>query len=191
MRTLAVAILIFLPSIILARSNQPRAGCDSAVLGSGSTAVENAADRQDEKYRRPAIVKYEIEEDGAVRKVKLVYSSGVKNLNDRLLAAASQWKYQARPGCGVMKVSLAAGSIPDADTAIKVAEPEMIRIYGAGVIKSERPIAATLSGDIWIVTGTLYCKDGKGRITTVCFGGVATAHLSKSDGRILNIFHTR
>ena len=35
-----------------------------------------------------------------------------------------------------------------------------------------------------------HCGDGKGGTTTVCVGGVATAHLSKSDGRILRMFHT-
>jgi hypothetical protein len=43
---------------------------------------------------------------------------------------------------------------------------------------------------MWIVSGTLYCNDGKGGRTTWCVGGAATAHLSKADGRILKTFHT-
>jgi len=88
-------------------------------------------------------------------------------------------------------VRLAAGLIPNEVTALKVAEPELIHAYGASVIASERPLTAGLSGGIWIVSGTLHCTDGKGRTTTHCMGGVATAHLSKSDGRVVEIFRTQ
>jgi hypothetical protein len=136
------------------------------------------------------MVAYEVQEDGDVRKLHLVRHSGVKELDRKLLLAASQWKYQARRGCGTAKVRLAAGLIPNEGTALGVAEPELIRIYGASVIASERPLTAGLSGNMWIVSGTLHCSDGKGGTTTICVGGVATAHLSKSDGRVLAIFHT-
>lgn len=85
---------------------------------------------------------------------------------------------------------LAAGRIPNEGTALKVAEPELIALYGASVIDSERPLTAGLSENMWIVSGTLHCSDGKGGTATVCVGGVATAHLSKSDGRVLELFHT-
>jgi hypothetical protein len=136
------------------------------------------------------MVAYEVQENGDVRKLQLVRHSGIKELDGKLPLAASNWKYQARPGCGIAKVRLAAGLIPNEGTALRVAEPELIRMYGASVIASERPLTAGLSGDMWIVGGTLHCSDGKGGTTTVCVGGVATAHLSKSDGRVLEIFHT-
>jgi len=74
---------------------------------------------------------------------------------------------------------------PNQSTALKVVEPELIRIYGARVIGLEKPLNAGLSGDMWIVSGTLHCRDGKGGATTLCVGGVATAYVSKSDGRVL------
>ena len=121
----------------------------------------------------------------------MIGDSGIYELDQELLAAASNWKYQARPGCGSVKVPLAAGSIPDKTTALKVAEPELIRIYGERIIRSEQPLDAGVSGDTWIVNGTLHCSDGKGGRTSICLGGVATAHLSKSDGRVLQIFRPR
>jgi hypothetical protein len=136
------------------------------------------------------MVAYEVQEDGGIRALRLVRHSGIKELDQELLAAASNWKYQARPGCASVKVPLAAGPIRDQSVALKVAEPELIRIYGARLIHSERPLNAGLMGDMWIVGGTLHCSDGKGGTTTICVGGVATAHLSKSDGRVLEIFHT-
>jgi len=160
-------------------------------MQSGSATIEEVQPQKGEKSRRPPMVAYEVQEDGDVRKLRLVRHSGIKELDGKLLLAASQWKYQARPGCGIVKVRLAAGPIPNEATALRVAEPELIRIYGASVIASERPLTAGLSGEMWIVGGTLHCSDGKGGTTTVCLGGVATAHLSKSDGRVLEIFHTK
>lgn len=87
-------------------------------------------------------------------------------------------------------MQLAAGRIPDEATAVKIAESELIRVYGGSVIKSERPISAELSGEMWIVGGTLYCGNGKGRTTMGRVGGVGTVQLSNSDGRVLEIFHT-
>jgi len=136
------------------------------------------------------MVAYEVREDGSVSRVRLVRHSGIKELDEELLNVASSWNYRARPGCESAKVPLAAGPIPDRTTALKVAEPELIRIYGERIIRSEEPLDANLSEDMWIVGGTLHCSDGKGGATPICAGGVATAHLSKSDGRVLQIFHT-
>ena len=182
----AILILTFAP-IALSQTNQSGADCKSLVMQSGSAAIE---DVQPQKSRWLPMVAYEVQADGDVRKLRLVRHSGNKELDGKLLSSASQWKYQARPGCGIVKVQLAAGLIPNEATALRVAEPELVRIYGASVIASERPFTVGLSGDIWIVSGTLHCGDGKGGTTTVCVGGVATAHLSKSDGRILRMFHT-
>ena len=191
MRTLLMAIFTLIPGFMLAQSKPPGTGCDVATLATESAMVVEPENDKDEKYRRPPMVSYEINEDGSTTKVKLARSSGVKNVDQQLLAAVSNWKYEPRTGCGAMKVSLAAGSIPDADTAIKVAEPEMILVYGEQTIKSERPLNARLSGETWIVTGTLHCRDDKGHETAFCFGGVAAVHIAKSDGRILTIFHTK
>lgn len=186
----AIFFLTFAPNV-LSQTNQLGADCKSLVMQSGLAAIEEMQPQKGEKYRRPPMVAYEVQEDGEVRKLRLVLHSGIKELDGKLLSTASQWKYQTRPGCGVAKVRLAAGLIPNESTALRVAEPERIHVYGASVIASERPLTGGLSGEMWIVSGTLHCGDGKGGITTLCVGGVATAHLSKSDGRVVEIFHTR
>jgi TonB family protein len=185
--TAAYLMLAFAPNA-LSQVNQT--DCKSLVLQSGSTQIQEQQPQKGEKYHRPPMVAYEVQEDGSIRGLRLVRHSGIKELDQELLAAASNWKYLARPGCASVKVPLAAGPVPDQTTALKVAEPELIRIYGVRVLSSERPLSAGLLGDMWIVGGTLHCSDGKGGTTTICVGGVATAHLSKSDGRVLEIFHT-
>lgn len=192
MNPIAVIILIltFAP-IALSQTKQSGTDCKSLVLQGGSAAIEEVQPQKGEKYRRRPMVAYEVQENGDVRKPRLVRHSGINELDGKLLSAASLWKYQSRPGCGVVKVQLAAGHIPNKATALQVAEPELIHVYGASVIASERPLTAGLSGGIWIVSGTLHCRDGKGGTTTHCVGGVATAHLSKSDGRVVEIFHTK
>lgn len=186
----AIVILTFAP-ILLSQTNQSGTDCKFLIMRSGSAAIEEVQPQKGEKYRRPPMVTYEVLENGDVRNLRLVRHSDIKELDEKLLSIASQWKYQTRPGCGVVKVRLAAGLIPNETTALKVAEPELIHAYGASVIASERPLTAGLSGGIWIVSGTLYCTDGNGGTTTHCVGGVATAHLSKSDGRVVEIFHTQ
>lgn len=185
--TAAYLTLAFAP-IALSQAN-PK-DCKSLVLLSVSVQIQEPQLQKGDKYRRPPMVAYEVQRDGGIRGLRLVRRSGIKELDQELLAAASNWKYQARPGCGSVEVPLAAGPIPDQATALKVVEPELIRVYGARVIGSEKPLNAGLSGDMWIVSGTLHCNDGKGRTVTICTGGVATAHVSKADGRVLEIFHT-
>lgn len=185
---IAVYLTLAFAPIALSQGNQT--DCKSLVLQSGSATIEEVQPQKGEKYRRPPMVAYQVQEDGDIGGLRLVRRSGIKELDAELLAAASKWKYKERAGCGSTKVPLAAGPIPNESTALKVAEPELIRIYGASVINSEKPLNAGLSGDMWTVGGTLHCRDGKGGTTTNCVGGVATAHLSKSDGRVLQIFHT-
>ena len=81
--------------------------------------------------------------------------------------------------------------VPDSATAIEIAESVLIPVYGRKQIESERPFSATLSNGAWTVTGTLRCPDGKGGATTVCVGGVAGVEISKDNGRILRMWHTK
>src|SRR5450755_1066852 len=71
----------------------------------------------------------------------------------------------------------ASGYVPDAATAVKVGVAVLIPVYGEQKIASERPLKATLDGDVWTVEGTLYCGDGK---PGMCPGGTATVKLSKN-----------
>lgn len=76
------------------------------------------------------------------------------------------------------------GYVPDASTAIKIAEAVLLPIYGEKVIDEEKPLKAVLKDGVWIVEGTLPCLEGKR-----CLGGVAIIEISKDDGRVLRVSH--
>jgi hypothetical protein len=73
------------------------------------------------------------------------------------------------------------GFVPDERTAVLIAEAVLSPIYGEERIANEKPFAAALKGDVWIVQGSL--PAGKN------LGGVALAEISKADGRILRVTH--
>ncbi|MGB6857171.1 MAG: NTF2 fold immunity protein [Terracidiphilus sp.] len=84
--------------------------------------------------------------------------------------------------------------VPDAATALKIAEPILDRTYGKKLIESEKPLTATLTAGVWTVDGTLWCDDGKGERTSGpgrCVGGVAQLKLRQRDGKLLSITHTK
>jgi hypothetical protein len=99
--------------------------------------------------------------------------------------------------CGLVLVMSAFGQnqaatrnyVPDAVTAVRVAEAVLIPAYGQKQIESERPFHATLKDYAWTVEGTLHCPDGRGGTTTLCAGGTAEVKLSKIDVRILFMTH--
>ncbi|MCW3096328.1 MAG: uncharacterized protein JWL77_1946 [Chthonomonadaceae bacterium] len=72
------------------------------------------------------------------------------------------------------------GFVPDAATAIAIAQAVWIPIYGRKQIEHEKPFKASLHNGIWWVEGSL----PKGM-----HGGVAVAEISKKDGRILGVIH--
>jgi len=74
------------------------------------------------------------------------------------------------------------GFVPDKATAIRIAEAVWIPIYGKKQIESERPFHAVLRHGVWIVSGSL----PQGQL-----GGVAGAEISKSDGQILQVTHSK
>jgi NTF2 fold immunity protein len=66
--------------------------------------------------------------------------------------------------------------VPDAATALSMAEPALIKVYGKRQFNYERPLAAALDDRIWNVYATLCCPDRKGQRTCEigkCVGGVA------------------
>jgi len=82
--------------------------------------------------------------------------------------------------------------VPDAETALRIAEPALIKTYGKRQIDYERPLIAKLDGGIWYVHGTLCCPDRNGHRTCEefpCLGGVAVLKLRQRDGKILSIMH--
>jgi hypothetical protein len=76
------------------------------------------------------------------------------------------------------------GYVPDAVTAIKIAEAVLVPIYGEKVINEEKPLKAVLKDGVWIVEGTLQCPEGER-----CLGGVAIIEISKDDGKVLRVSH--
>jgi hypothetical protein len=80
-------------------------------------------------------------------------------------------------------------AVQDVDSAGKIAEKALRKVYGKRQIES--PLNAKLDGNVWVVTGTLHCRDSKGNETGICAGGVAEARISKDDGRVLSVTHTK
>ena len=72
-----------------------------------------------------------------------------------------------------------AGYVPDAKTAMKIAEAVWLPIYGATVLE-KRPWSVQLVDDVWVVEGSL---------PRVMPGGVPIARISKRTGEILRVSH--
>ena len=87
-------------------------------------------------------------------------------------AAMAQSPFNYRPPKGV---------VPDANTAVRIAEAVLSPIYGADKIKREEPFRAISDGEVWHVRGDMHCDR--------CLGGVAEIEISKTDGRVLRIGH--
>ena len=72
------------------------------------------------------------------------------------------------------------GYVPDAATAVKIAEAVWIPIYGEETLNDEGPFTARLVNGVWTVQGTL--PEGLN-------GRTAYAWISKETDRILNVTH--
>jgi TonB family protein len=60
-----------------------------------------------ESYKRSPLVRYQIEEDGTVTNVALARSSGVSDIDKKVVEAIAHWKYKTRPkGCGQIETSM-------------------------------------------------------------------------------------
>ena len=70
------------------------------------------------------------------------------------------------------------GFVPDAETAIKIAEAIWYPIYGESIYE-EKPYKAELKNGVWFVSSTM--KEG--------LGGVAMIQIQKSDCKVLLISH--
>ncbi|AEV99384.1 hypothetical protein A4D02_34280 [Niastella koreensis] len=86
--------------------------------------------------------------------------------------------------------------VPDAETAIKVAEAVWLPIYG-NRIYNEKPFIARLENNkVWIVEGTLKGDsvynskpNPNSRSIFIVVGGVAHIEIQKSDCKILQVSH--
>jgi hypothetical protein len=71
------------------------------------------------------------------------------------------------------------GYVPNAETAMKIAEAVWIPIYGIGVLE-KRPLRVRLVDEVWVVEGS---------VQKPMPGGVPLANISKRTGEILRISH--
>ena len=82
-----------------------------------------------------------------------------------------------------------AGFVPDAKTAIKIAEAVWVPIYGDSTIQAQRPFKAKLiDGHIWEVRASDTESVQPGTIT-MFFS--LYAQIEKNDGRILKVIRER
>jgi hypothetical protein len=75
------------------------------------------------------------------------------------------------------------GYVPDATTAIAIAQAVWLPIYGKKTLDNERPFQAALKDDVWTVKGTFHSSHKDAR------GGVAVAEISRIDARVLRVSH--
>jgi hypothetical protein len=97
-----------------------------------------------------------------------------------------------QPTTSDLPIVIGTVRVPDSATALKIAEPALIKTYGKRQIDDERPLTATLDKGIWTVAGTLWCTDRNGKHTSeqgMCLGGSAVLKLRQRDGKILSIIY--
>lgn len=104
----------------------------------------------------------------------LITSIGIALLSKE--SAAQVLTDKQRPQSQVIERSL----VPDASTAIKIAEAVWLPIYGKSIYQ-QKPFKAVLqNGSVWLVEGSL--PEG-------LEGGVAYIEITKKDGCISNVTH--
>ena len=72
------------------------------------------------------------------------------------------------------------GLVPDKETAIKIAEVVLFRLYGEEDIIAQRPYKVKKRDDIWWISGTLKPNE---------FGSAFNIAISKQTGGILHLEH--
>jgi hypothetical protein len=96
--------------------------------------------------------------------------------------------------CMVLKTK--QSSFVNEKSALRIAELELQKVYGNSIC-NKAPFRAELIGDsIWHIQGSLppistYVNNFGDTVLSVTIGGVPHVFLNKSDGRILNIYHTK
>ena len=73
------------------------------------------------------------------------------------------------------------GVVPNKETAIAITVAVLKPMYGENAINQERPLIASLNGNVWTIVGT-FNRHGE-----IVSGGVTTVRLSKRTGEILHV----
>jgi hypothetical protein len=97
------------------------------------------------------------------------------------ISAADDPGFKKTSDPGVVPVE---GYVPNAKTAIKIAEAVVEPVYGLQVIRNEQPFKARLVGGEWFVKGS-------GPTNVDWKGGVVEVHISKTNGCITFLLHGR
>jgi len=74
------------------------------------------------------------------------------------------------------------GFVPDEQTAIAIAEAVLAPIYGKQVIEKQKPFNASLSADVWTVTGSLAREE---------LGGVFLIQISRRTAKVIRVSHSK
>ena|ERR1700689_2992661 len=106
MRANTVVLLVVCAAIAcsaeIAQDKKVPAECAAAHREQGPIPNKPFKFRPGESYKQAPVVKFQISEDGAVLQAKIVRSSGVSDIDTKVLEAVTKWKYKPRPGCGVL-----------------------------------------------------------------------------------------
>ncbi len=81
-----------------------------------------------------------------------------------------------------------AGFVPDAQTAVRIAEAVIVPIYGDALLQREKPLAAELKETgVWVVRGS----PPPDALKAGWRGGVVLVEISKASGCILRVTHPK
>lgn len=71
--------------------------------------------------------------------------------------------------------------VPNAETAIKIAEAIWLPIYGEDIYEEKPYVAKLNENNVWVVIGTVHSVKG----------GAAYIEIQKHDGKILEVYHEK
>lgn len=98
------------------------------------------------------------------------------------------------------------GFVPTPAIAVKIAEIALYNIYGKEKIEKQKPFLVRLENDIWTIEGQFHppksdipntytrgnvTYNADGTILYIATGGNAYIEISKNDGAILKVVHTK
>jgi hypothetical protein len=84
------------------------------------------------------------------------------------------------------------GYVPNAQTAVRIAEAILIPMYGEERVAAERPYVAELKKDgYWFVRGTKKQDDLSKNPPIITKGGGMVVVINKTDGKIMSVFEAR
>jgi TonB family protein len=99
---LFLALFLFVPALSMcqtAKTEKVSAACKNGSLEHKAGPTGPYKFLPGKTYKHSPTVKFQINEDGTVSKVKLTRSSGVKDIDKQVLETISSWKFTPVPGC--------------------------------------------------------------------------------------------